>query len=68
MHDGSILTLDSAIAHYASRGVESPLRSPRLKGFTLTRLETADLVAFLNSLTDTDFVTNPAFADPRSRK
>jgi cytochrome c peroxidase len=64
MHDGSVPTLEAAIAHYAARGVPSPLRSPRLKGFTLSARETADLVAFLNALTDAEFLTNPAFADP----
>lgn len=67
MHDGSVPTLEAAIAHYASRGVASPLRSPRLKGFKLTRRETADLVAFLNALTDPGFLTDPAFGDPGRR-
>ena len=36
MHDGSVPTLEAAIAHYASGGVNSPYKSDRLKGFTLT--------------------------------
>lgn len=64
MHDGSIPTLEAAIAHYASGGLKSPLKSPRLKGFTLSGTESADLVAFLNSLTDQEFLTNPEFAAP----
>ena len=64
MHDGSVPTLEAAIAHYATRGVPTPLRSPRLKGFTLSARETTDLVAFLNALTDAEFLTNPTFADP----
>ncbi len=64
MHDGSVPTLEAAIAHYATRGVATPLRSPRLKGFVLTRSEIADLIAFLNALTDREFVTNPEFAAP----
>jgi cytochrome c peroxidase len=66
MHDGSIPTLRAAIAHYASGGVASPYKSDRLKGFRLTAAETTDLVAFLESLTDTRFLTNPAFARPPS--
>jgi cytochrome c peroxidase len=66
MHDGSVPTLEAAIAHYASRGIASPLRSPRLNGFTLSRREIADLVAFLNALTDAEFITNPAFGPPRA--
>ena len=37
MHDGSVPTLEAAIAHYASGGVTSPYKSDRVKGFTLTR-------------------------------
>jgi cytochrome c peroxidase len=64
MHDGSIATLDAAIKHYASGGVKSPVKSPRLKGFTIGASEAADLVAFLNSLTDPAFLSNAAFAAP----
>jgi cytochrome c peroxidase len=63
MHDGSIATLESAITHYA-RGGKGPLKAPQLKGFAISETEIAELVAFLNSLTDTTFVSNPAFGDP----
>ncbi len=62
MHDGSIPTLEAAIAHYASGCLGSRFKSPRLKGFTMAGTEVADLVAFLNALTDREFVTNPALA------
>ncbi len=61
MHDGSIPTLGEVVGHYASGGLKSPFVSPHLKGFQITTAEVADLVAFLNSLTDTEFLTNPAF-------
>jgi cytochrome c peroxidase len=64
MHDGSISTLEAAIAHYASGGVKTPLVSPRLKGFEITPDEISDLVAFLRSLTDDAFLSNPAFGPP----
>ena len=73
MHDGSITTLDSVLDHYAAGGraaqkahggAANPLRSEFVKGFTLSATERADLLAFLNSLTDARFVTNPAHADP----
>ncbi|MGH9310322.1 MAG: MbnH family di-heme enzyme [Vicinamibacterales bacterium] len=64
MHDGSVPTLGAAVAHYARGGRPSPLRSERVRGFTLSDDEAADLVAFLESLTDDSFLTNPAFADP----
>ncbi len=62
MHDGSIATLAEVIDHYASGGIQSPVKSPRLKGFTVTDAERSDLVAFLNSLTDQEFLSNPALA------
>ena len=33
-------------------------------GFTLTAEERADVLAFFESLTDRDFLTDPRFADP----
>jgi len=65
MHDGSIPTLEAAISHYASGGVKSRYKSDRLTGFQITPQERGDLVAFLNALTDTGFLNNPAFAPPR---
>ncbi len=64
MHDGSVPTLRAAVAHYASGGVPSPLKSDRIKGFKLSPSQTDDLIAFLESLTDRGFLTNPAFARP----
>ncbi len=64
MHDGSIPTLEAAIAHYASGGLDGRFKSPRLKGFTMAGTDVADLVAFLHALTDREFVTNQAFGPP----
>ena len=65
MHDGSIATLEEAIAHYAAGGRQrSPLTSEFLPGFTLSVQETQDLVAFLRALTDRRFIEDPRFADP----
>ena len=70
MHDGSIATLDEVVRHYAAGGrnrgaldghepgPRSPLQSPKLRGFELSDTESADLVAFLESLSDQD----PAYA------
>ncbi|HNQ16363.1 MAG TPA: hypothetical protein PKM58_12410, partial [Pyrinomonadaceae bacterium] len=80
MHDVSIATLEKVIDHYraggrtikdgkyAGNGNLSPLRSDFVRGFILTPEEKSDLIAFLKSLTDTEFVTNPRFADPWSKK
>ena len=64
MHDGSVATLDAAVTHYASGGKRSRFRSDRVRGFAIGDAERAEVVAFLESLTDRGFLTNPAFAMP----
>lgn len=72
MHDGSISTLEQVIReHYAQAGRAgassrgpSPLRSSLIAGFEVSEQEVADLVAFLQSLTDSSFVHNPRHQDP----
>ncbi|HRH37870.1 MAG TPA: cytochrome-c peroxidase, partial [Flavobacteriales bacterium] len=68
MHDGRFATLDEVIAHYNGGGHPSPTISPFMKytqgGLQLTPEKKAQLLAFLNTLTDMDFVNNPAFQDP----
>lgn len=63
MHDGTVPTLRDVIEHYASGG-KGHLKSPQIKGFTISDGEIRELVAFLESLTDKSFVNNPAFSDP----
>ena len=70
MHDGRFRTLEEVIRQYAAGGeaarlgAPDPLRDPLIGGFTITEAEIADLVAFLESLTDTGFLVDPAFANP----
>jgi len=76
MHDGSVRTLDEVLDHYAAGGRtirtgpqagvghRNPYKSDFVKGFTLTRQERADLLAFLRSLTDSSFLTDPRFSTP----
>lgn len=76
MHDGSIVSLDAVIDHYAAGGrllatgehqgdgSQSPFKNKFIKGFELTDQERTDLLAFLESLTDSEFLTNPDFQDP----
>jgi len=74
MHDGSLPTLEAVIKqHYAVKGHSAiagkgpnPLRSEFIEGFTLSNREVRDLIAFLSSLTDQSFLTNPAFSDPHA--
>lgn len=75
MHDGSIATLRDTIRdHYARKGKAahdgkppSPLRDQFIEGFEVSEAELDDLVAFLESLTDTSFLTDPRFADPHAK-
>lgn len=76
MHDGSIATLDGVISHYSSGGrtitsgpnagvgSANPFKSGFVRGFALTNDERADLIAFLEALTDPVFLTDPRYADP----
>jgi cytochrome c peroxidase len=72
MHDGSIATLEQVIRqHYAQAGRAggekqgpSSLRSELVAGFDIDEQEVSDVIAFLESLTDTQFVSNPAHANP----
>jgi cytochrome c peroxidase len=71
MHDGSIATLSEVIDHYAAGGRASargagpgPYQSEFIREFTLTAQEKQDLLTFLESLTDTEFLTDPRFSDP----
>lgn len=80
MHDGSIATLEEVIDHYkaagrtisegkyAGKGSENPYKSSFVNGFRLTPDEKQDLVAFLKSLTDTEFINNPKFSNPWEKK
>ncbi|AFZ59451.1 di-heme enzyme [Anabaena cylindrica FACHB-243] len=80
MHDGSIATLEEVIDHYqaggrtiktgkfAGIGSTNPFKSEFISGFQLSESEKQDLLAFLQSLTDEDFVENPAFSNPYEDK
>lgn len=61
MHDGSVSNLEDVISHYESGGKGHFNQSPVLKGFALNSEEKANLIAFLFSLTDEDFISNSNF-------
>lgn len=76
MHDGSITTLKAVVAFYAAGGRNitsgpdagdgraNPYKSTLLDRITLTARERTDLVAFLKTLTDRSFLTDPSISDP----
>ncbi|MDG2264407.1 MAG: cytochrome c peroxidase, partial [Flavobacteriales bacterium] len=61
MHDGRFSTLEVVVGHYNSGGEYSLTVDPLMKklgvGLQLTNQEKQDLVAFLKTLTDSDFIT-----------
>ncbi len=76
MHDGSIATLEGVLEHYAAGGrtitagphagvgSTNPNKSEFINGFELTAQERQDVIAFLNSLTDSTFIRDLRFSDP----
>ena len=74
MHDGRFKTLRQVIDHYSS-GVHPHVNvaiafaegeddGAETSGFRLTDRQKSALVAFLNTLTDDRFLTDPRFSDP----
>ncbi|MCO6495962.1 MAG: cytochrome-c peroxidase [Bacteroidetes bacterium] len=69
MHDGRFATLEEVIDFYA-QGVHanSPNIDPQMdqipKGLNLTTQQKSDLIEFLKSFTDSEFVNNPNFSNP----
>ncbi len=51
MHDGSLPSLESVVAHYITGGVDRPTRSSLMRRVALSGEDLADLVAFMNTLT-----------------
>ena len=76
MHDGSIATLEQVLVFYAAGGRniadgphqgdgrKHPNKDVRLNQITLSTAEQADIIAFLKTLTDAEFLSNPRFSDP----
>ncbi len=76
MHDGSIETLEEVIDMYerggrfvttgpfVGDGKDNPFKSEFVHGFVLTDQERGDMLAFLESLTDHTFLTDPKFSSP----
>jgi cytochrome c peroxidase len=59
MHDGSEATLEDVIRFYNAGGKNKEDISPIIRPLNLTKSEIADLVAFLEALTDPVVITTP---------
>jgi len=76
MHDGSITTLSEVLDHYAAGGrtiadgpfagvgSTNPYKSELINPFLLSADEKADVIAFLEALTDTALLEDSRFSDP----
>lgn len=76
MHDGSVATLTEAVelfarggrhvttGPHAGDGRTNPYKSEFIKARDLSPRDIADLVAFLKTLTDHEFLNDPQFSDP----
>ena len=64
MHDGRFNTLGEVLDSYAKGGHGVANENANIQPFSLTEEEKQAMIAFLNMLTDTVFVNDPAFSDP----
>jgi cytochrome c peroxidase len=76
MHDGSMGSLEEILDFYAAGGRNitsgpfagdgrlNPNKSDLISRIDLSSQDKADIVAFLKTLTDHDFLTNPQFSNP----
>lgn len=58
MHDGSVYSLHDVIRFYASGGSDHINKNTLISGFSLSAEEEQNLIDFLNTLTDEDFISN----------
>ncbi len=80
MHDGSVATLEAVLDFYADGGRRiasgpyagdgrlNPHKSELISLIDLNAQDKSDLVAFLKTLTDHDFLQNPRHSDPWPRR
>jgi len=75
MHDGSLETLGNVIDLYSRRRRRDSLSNnsriefghdKRMQGFSISKSEKKDLIAFLHCLTDSTILMNPLFSNPNS--
>jgi cytochrome c peroxidase len=68
MHDGRFFTIDEVLAHYNQGFHDGPDTDPLIRKRMLRPAMTAadldTLKAFLETLTDTDFLNNPNLSNP----
>lgn len=66
MHDGRFFTLNQVLNHYSTGIVQSTTLDPSLStGFNFTSQEKADLISFLNTLTDNNYLSNKILSEKK---
>jgi cytochrome c peroxidase len=71
MHDGRFATLEEVVEFYSTGLKWSSTIDPNMKqvnhgGVQLTDREKRQLILFLQTLTDSTFITNPKFSNPNN--
>jgi cytochrome c peroxidase len=64
MHDGRFTDLSDVLDHYGGHIIESETLSPFLSRLKLSEEEKKDVISFLNTLTDAEFIKDKKFSDP----
>ncbi len=66
MHDGRYQTLEQCLDHYTDKIENFSNLDPLLvSGISLTAQEKKDIIAFLRTLTDYQFINDPRFSEPK---
>jgi cytochrome c peroxidase len=66
MHDGRFATLGEVVDHYSEKFNAHPNLDLRMRPLNFTPSEKASLIAFLETLTDRAFLSDPKFSNPWS--
>ena len=69
MHDGRFASLEEVIDYYSEGVKESDNIDPLMKnvhrgGVQLDAADKSDLIAFLHTLSDSVYITNPKYSNP----
>lgn len=64
MHDGRFNTLEEVLDHYIAGGHFAENLNPNVRKLSLTEADKADLLSFLQTLTDSSLLVNPGLSAP----
>jgi cytochrome c peroxidase len=64
MHDGELITLEQVIEHYNRGGRLFINKDTLIRPLNLSSQEKTDLIEFLKSLTDREYLQNKNFGNP----